>query len=75
MNGMIDGTVRLRQSEIERITEVPGVDFHELTPNVQKQVAYLVLMQRADPKSISIAELIQGNNPNIQTYIVQDDTR
>jgi len=74
MNGTIDSTVRLKQSEIERITEVPGVDFHELTPNVQKQVAYLVLMQRADPKSVSIADLIQANNPNIQSYVVIDDT-
>ena len=63
-------TLQLRQSEIERVTESPGVDFHRLAFDVQKMVATFVMMERGDEKSLEIADLLRMNNPNLNGYAV-----
>lgn len=71
---MYSGPVTLRQSEIERVTEIPGIDFTALPFDVKKRVATFVLLERKDQKSHDLADLLRMNNPNVTEFQVIDDS-
>jgi hypothetical protein len=72
---MINPPVELRQSELDRVSEIPGIDFQVLPLHLKRRLATFVLMERADEKSVGIARLIAANNPNITYFTVIDDVR
>lgn len=72
---MLNPPVELRQSEIDRVSEISGLNFQELPLDVKRRLATFILMERGNEKSIGVAKLLSANNPNVTYFTVVDDVR
>jgi hypothetical protein len=72
---MLNPPVELRQSEIDRVSEIKGLNFQDLPLDLKRRLASYILLERADEKSIGIARLLSANNPNLTYFTVIDDVR
>jgi hypothetical protein len=72
---MLNPPIELKQSEIDRVSEIEGLDFQALPLDVKRRLASYILLERADEKSIGIAKLLSSNNPNLTYFTVIDDIR
>lgn len=72
---MLNPPVQLKQSEINRVSGIPGMNFQLLPLDVKRTLAGFILLERADERSIGIAQLLRANNPNVTYFQVIDDIR